>query len=71
MNKLNKLRDDLAKADVTLSNARKRKAFLVRKVKEEEQRELQSMMDSMGLSLEDVRAQLVPAAAGGNHNETL
>lgn len=61
MTKLEKLRDDLAKADTTLSHARKRKALLEKKVREEEQRELHAMMDSMGLSLEDVKERLAPA----------
>ena len=62
MTKLEKLREDLAKADVTLTNARKRKGMLSKKVKEEEQRELQAMIDTMGLSLEDVKARLAPVA---------
>ncbi len=60
MTKLEKLRDDLAKADVTLTNARKRKSLLEKKIREEEQRELHAMMDSMGLSLEDVKERLAP-----------
>jgi hypothetical protein len=64
MTKLEKLRDDLAKADLTLAHARKRRAMLSKKVKEEEQRELQAMMDTMGLSLEDVKARLVPQKGG-------
>ena len=66
MTKLEKLREDLEKADITLIHARKRKAMLIKKVKEEEQRELQNMMDTMGLSLEDVRGLLVPAKQGGD-----
>ena len=62
MTKLEKLREDLLKADVTLTHARKRKAMLYKRVKEEEQRELQAMIDTMGLSLEDVKARLAPVA---------
>lgn len=63
MTKLEKLREDLAKADATLGYARKRKSMLQKKVKEEEQREIQVMMDNMGLSLEDVKERLAPADA--------
>ena len=58
MTRLDRLREDLAKADITLANARKRKAMLVDRIKKEEQLEIQSLMDDRGLSLEDVRGLL-------------
>jgi len=58
MTRLDRLREDLAKADITLANARKRKAMLVDRIKKEEQLEIQSLMDNRGLSLEDVRGLL-------------
>lgn len=69
MTKLEKLREDLAKADVTLANARKRKNMLIDRIKKEEQRALQNILDNKGLSLEDVRGLLTdipPKAAPGN-----
>jgi len=63
MTKLEKLREDLAKADITLANARKRKAMLVDRIKKEEQLEIQSLMDNRGLSLEDVREMLTGSTA--------
>ncbi len=68
MNKLNKLREDLVKAEITLANARKRKNFLVEKIRKEEQRELQTMMDNMGLSLEDMRDLIGGSSAITNPN---
>ena len=62
MTKLEKLREDLAKADITLANARKRKAMLAQRIRDEEQRELLTMMDTMGLSFEDVKVRLAPAS---------
>ena len=63
MNKLEKLHDDLAKAEITLANARKRRAMLVDRIKKEEQLEIQSLMDNRGLSLEDVRGLLTGSTA--------
>lgn len=68
MTKLEKLRIDLAKADTTLANAKKRRALLAEKIRKEEQRELQSMMDSAGLTFAEVRALLKPAPAPTTHN---
>ena len=55
MTKLEKLREALAKANITLSNARRRKSMLEDRIKKEEQRELQSLMNDRGLSLDAVR----------------
>jgi len=55
MTKLEKLREELAKANITLSNARRRKSMLEDRIKKEEQRELQSLMNDRGLSLDAVR----------------
>ena len=63
MTRLDRLREDLAKADITLANARKRKAMLVDRIKKEEQLEIQSLMDNRGLSLEDVREMLTGSTA--------
>jgi len=66
MTKLEKLREELAKANITLSNARRRKSMLEDRIKKEEQRELQSLMNDRGLSLDAVRELLAgfPAKAG-------
>lgn len=71
MTKLERLREDLAKADITLANARRRKNMLTDRIKKEEQRELQSMLDNKGLSLEDVRGLLtdIPPKADPNNGE--
>jgi len=63
MTRLDRLREDLAKADITLANARKRKAMLVDRIKKEEQLEIQSLMNNRGLSLEDVRGLLTGSTA--------
>ena len=63
MTRLDRLREDLAKADITLANARKRRAMLVDRIKKEEQLEIQSLMDNRGLSLEDVRGLLTGSTA--------
>jgi len=63
MTRLDRLREDLAKADITLANARKRKAMLMDRIKKEEQLEIQSLMDNRGLSLEDVREMLTGSTA--------
>jgi len=66
MTKLEKLREALAKANITLSNARRRKSMLEDRIKKEEQRELQSLMNDRGLSLNAVRELLAgfPAKTG-------
>lgn len=54
MTKLEKLREEFGKAEITLANARKRVSMLKDKIKKEEQRELEKMMESRGLSVDDV-----------------
>lgn len=61
MTKLEKLRDELTKTNTTLSNARKRQGMLLKKIKDEEQREIRAMLDSTGLSLDEIKARLAPA----------
>ena len=62
MTKLEKLQDELTKTNTTLSNARKRQGMLLKKIKDEQQREIRSVLDSTGLSLEEIKARLASAA---------
>ena len=48
--KLEKAQEDLVKANITYDHALKRKKMLEKKVKEEEQRELQTVLDSIGMT---------------------
>lgn len=55
MSKLDKLRLDLEKVEITFVNAKKRKTLLADKVKQEEQKELQTMMNDMGITAAELK----------------
>lgn len=73
MTKFEKLTKDLEKAEITLENAKRRRKLLAEKIQVEEQKELQSLMSSAGVTASDIKELLAgnpPSSSPTNDNDT-